>query len=390
MRKRTVARTVGRLIGVLALIVSVGGCGNGSTPTAPTASVTSVTSVAITGTGALTALGQTSQLTATASLSSGATQNVTSTATWLSSSTSVVTISSAGVLTAVAAGSATITATYQGKAATITAVVTTMGGAILTIASCQPISSPGHYALTTDLTESATGQSCLNIGGPNVSLDCGGHTITAVAGASAIGVTNAQSVSISNCNLVGGGTTLAALDVSGSQGVTVTNATVTSIAHGSAAVFIDTSTNVALTNSTLVVNEAPVPAGQQPAYAAISVNQTQQIQLLNNQVTSSATAYNLVTASLAMVMGNTLTGSGGYTNTGPEIICNSGNHNTISNNTINGMATGQWQGAEDGIELISENSDVVQANRISSLWDAGIETAGYFTNSTIVSRLSDS
>ncbi len=72
------------------------------------------------------------QLTAIATLSDGTTQNVTSATTWQSSSATVATVSTGGLVTAVAAGTATITATYQGKSATLGITVTISQFASLT------------------------------------------------------------------------------------------------------------------------------------------------------------------------------------------------------------------------------------------------------------------
>jgi len=80
-----------------------------STPAVPTA----VTSVMVSGTAA--ALGESSQFTATATLSNGRTEDVTTQATWQSSDAGVVTVSSGGVVQSVAPGEADVTATYSGK-----------------------------------------------------------------------------------------------------------------------------------------------------------------------------------------------------------------------------------------------------------------------------------
>src|SRR5262249_5566676 len=53
----------------------------------------------------------------------GTTQNVTATAAWQSSNTGLASVSSSGLVTAAGAGSVTITATYQGKSATLTIVL---------------------------------------------------------------------------------------------------------------------------------------------------------------------------------------------------------------------------------------------------------------------------
>lgn len=116
------------------------GCGStpspstaASTPTAPsaTASVT-VTTVTISGSAALVAVTQTSQLTATARLSDGASQNITSQAAWESSNPAVVVVSSSGLVTARGFGGAEVRATYQGVSGTTAVMVTPPeGGTIL-------------------------------------------------------------------------------------------------------------------------------------------------------------------------------------------------------------------------------------------------------------------
>jgi Bacterial Ig-like domain (group 2) len=105
---------------IASLTAAVMACKNVSSPTAP-----SLSTVAITGNSSLTSIGQTSQLTAVATLSDGTSQqNVTTTATWQSSSPAVATVSNAGLVTAVAAGTTTITATYQAKSGTFNVTVT--------------------------------------------------------------------------------------------------------------------------------------------------------------------------------------------------------------------------------------------------------------------------
>lgn len=79
-----------------------------STPAAPAATVSRVTV-----NGTPPEIGQTSQLTATATLSDGSTQDVTRLATWQSSNASSATVSSSGLVTGIAPGESDISATYQ-------------------------------------------------------------------------------------------------------------------------------------------------------------------------------------------------------------------------------------------------------------------------------------
>ena len=97
-------RWVGSIaIGVLAAFAIA--CSNSTT--APT----TVASVSVTG--AVPAMGDTSQFTATAKLSDGTTQDVTGQATWQSSDSTVATVSATGAVTAIAAGTVNVIATYQ-------------------------------------------------------------------------------------------------------------------------------------------------------------------------------------------------------------------------------------------------------------------------------------
>jgi hypothetical protein len=113
---------------VLALLVAITACG-GSSNSSPTSVPPTVSSIAITTTASIAtvAVGQTIQLTATATLSNGSSQNVSTQVTWQSSNQMVATVSGTGLVTSVTVGTATITATYQGKTATIVISVLSVG-----------------------------------------------------------------------------------------------------------------------------------------------------------------------------------------------------------------------------------------------------------------------
>jgi Bacterial Ig-like domain (group 2) len=89
-------------------------------PAAPTPPTTSAVQVRATGdaSGSLEA-GQTQQLVATATQSTGSTSDVTQQATWQSSAPGVATVSSTGLVSAVAEGQAEISATFQSVRGTI-------------------------------------------------------------------------------------------------------------------------------------------------------------------------------------------------------------------------------------------------------------------------------
>jgi hypothetical protein len=113
----------------LLLGAALAGCG-GSAASGPSATVTAVT---IAGTASLSGVGQTSQLTLTATMSSGAPRTVTSQAAWQSSNLTVATVSTAGLVTAQGYGAATITASYQGATTAFAFLVTIAGTWIATV-----------------------------------------------------------------------------------------------------------------------------------------------------------------------------------------------------------------------------------------------------------------
>jgi hypothetical protein len=86
-----------------------------------------VTAIAITGTASLSGVGQTSQLTVSATLSSGSAQSVTNQVAWQSSNPSVAIVSTAGLVTAQGYGAATISASYLGTTAQVAFTVTIAG-----------------------------------------------------------------------------------------------------------------------------------------------------------------------------------------------------------------------------------------------------------------------
>ncbi|MEO5821223.1 MAG: Ig-like domain-containing protein [Vicinamibacteraceae bacterium] len=107
---------------LVSLCLVFAGCGSDDpapTPVAPTPTTSSV-QVRATGdaSGTLEA-GQTRQLLATATQSTGSTSDVTQQATWLSATPAVATVSAAGLVTAVGEGQAEISATFQNLRGTI-------------------------------------------------------------------------------------------------------------------------------------------------------------------------------------------------------------------------------------------------------------------------------
>jgi len=107
----------GSYLVLVSLCLAAVACGSDSptppTPVAPTPTTTAVQVRAAGDASGQIEAGQTRQLVATATQSTGATSDVTQQATWLSSAPAVATVSSTGLVTAVAQGEADISATYQ-------------------------------------------------------------------------------------------------------------------------------------------------------------------------------------------------------------------------------------------------------------------------------------
>lgn len=106
------------------LLLSAGLTAACGAPPLPVTPSPTVTSIAITGTPTVNGIARTTALTATATLSDATSQNVTTSATWSSSVATIASVSAAGLVTAMSVGSSTLTASYQGRSATVAVTVT--------------------------------------------------------------------------------------------------------------------------------------------------------------------------------------------------------------------------------------------------------------------------
>jgi hypothetical protein len=117
-----------------------------------------VVSIALTGNVLLTAVGETSQLTLTASLSNGTTQDVTSNGRWMIGDSRVVTVTAGGLLTVVGLGRTSVTVSYVSKTA-FTQVTATPPG---TFVVAGRVREPGQGGvLNATVTDRATGLSAV-------------------------------------------------------------------------------------------------------------------------------------------------------------------------------------------------------------------------------------
>src|SRR5262245_13864912 len=92
------------------------------TPAPPTA-----TRLSITGNAQLTRIGETSQLTATATLSDNTTKDVTGSVTWTVGDPRVVNVSTTGLLTVMQFGATYVSGSYQNRGASLSVTATPSG-----------------------------------------------------------------------------------------------------------------------------------------------------------------------------------------------------------------------------------------------------------------------
>ena len=107
------------------LLAALAGCNRSdgaATLTSPTSDGTApaiATALALRGNALLTAIGETTPLTATATMSDGTSRNVTTAAQWVSSDASCIIVSTDGRATAIRFGQSYITATYEGESGSL-------------------------------------------------------------------------------------------------------------------------------------------------------------------------------------------------------------------------------------------------------------------------------
>jgi hypothetical protein len=149
---------------VVAVLAAAGtaACDKHQSPTMPSDPAPppspAVVSIALTGNVLLTAVGETSQLTLTASLSDGTTQDVTSNGRWIVSDSRVATVTPDGLLTVVGLGRTFVNVSYVSKAA-FTRVTATPPG---TFVVAGRVREPGQGGvLDATVTDRATGLSAV-------------------------------------------------------------------------------------------------------------------------------------------------------------------------------------------------------------------------------------
>jgi hypothetical protein len=155
------------LLGVV-LVTALAGCSRSGSLTLPTspsspasspAGLAAVTSLAVRGNAVLTAVGESTPLTAVATLSDGTSRNVTSAVQWVSSHASIIAVSPGGMLTVIRFGQSHVYATYQGKSSTLNVQATPPGTFVVWGRAWEP----GHNGLAgVTVRDEASGISALS------------------------------------------------------------------------------------------------------------------------------------------------------------------------------------------------------------------------------------
>ena len=196
------------LVSVLAIpLLGLLGCGKSSPGSTTGTNAPTVKSIAVTGTMSVV-VGQSQQLSATATYSDGSTKDVTSAAAWTSSAATIVSVSSSGSVTGISAGQSTISATLSGVAGTATVTVSpslksiAVTGALSLIAGqTQQLAATGTYSdgstqnLTSSVTwsSSSTAVATIGAGGVITAVSAGTSTVAATLS----GVSGTATVTVS-------------------------------------------------------------------------------------------------------------------------------------------------------------------------------------------------
>ena len=142
-----------RLSMLLACVALAKGCGNGDSPIEPPPDPPRPTTVAVTpATTALTALGETVQLTAEVLDQNGRALTGTTVA-WMSDNAQVATVGSSGLVTAAGNGTATITASGSGVSGTATVTVAQRVSAVAVAAAVDTLVQGDTLRLTAEATD---------------------------------------------------------------------------------------------------------------------------------------------------------------------------------------------------------------------------------------------
>ena len=200
------------------------------------------------------------------------------------------------------------------------------------IASCGAISVSGSYSLSADLTSPGLNP-CVTIAASNVTVDCGGHHL------SALSVDRADNVTISHCSIGG---------------------TVATPASGGRLLAISKASQVTVTRCEL--DAVNVTASQHVLFDSDHII---------DQDPQSTAAMSVISSSFVTVSNSTIDHFVTY-----GISLDGGHDNAVTNNIIDGALPGSTvaDDRDDGVVLDTEQNDTIAHNTIMTIPDAaGIE-----------------
>ncbi len=227
------------------------------------------------------------------------------------------------------------------------------------LSACAEITQSGSYVLDRDLLEPQTRNGvCFSIHNTNdVSFNCDKHTIF-IGTVIGFDIRDAKGINLQSCNVTSGPDGNSAI---GFSKVEVGKISSSHIEYQS--IHISQSKNIQITDNTFNTSD-------------IVLDKSQNSEISNNEFTVSKESKRFIRRFLNAFI-NSMGGSG----------------NKIINNIMDGQSDGLFKnllGMDDGIVLgsesdvsIEENRSLIQNNRISNVFDCGIETVGLVTNSTI-------
>jgi hypothetical protein len=201
------------------------------------------------------------------------------------------------------------------------------------------IGSPGVYCLTQDLSTTVSASPAIQIVADNVTVDCGGHTITGTAGASTsapgISATARKNVTVRDCTLKG---FVTGIFLNGSGHL---------VEHNLLAGNYSTGIRVIGDNSTVRENQVVDTGGTTLALTSYGISTTKSVDILGNTV-----------ATVTGRAGSGIGAYGIYTSTNPSGV--------VADNRVRGLAA-DVGAANFGIFNAQATNVIVRGNSVSNL-----------------------
>ena len=225
------------------------------------------------------------------------------------------------------------------------AAISTTSKKVTSLSSCQDITKPGNYKLTSNLKKD--GSPCLTIHDvSDVIIDCDKHSIQAVV---PVSYSNVKKFSLSSCVLISPDPYGLTINITKSSNGQIKNNTIGKTDRNNT-IFATESSNISITDN--IIN-----AFYSQTYTFHTVLERNTLNPLQPGIVASF--YN-------------------------------GSWNKIISNKMDGKASGDANnkdGADDVIFLGDEHNDIVQYNMLKNAYDCGIETLGVITDTKIIGNV---